>query len=97
MNLGALRSAQRSLLGYPKLAPGIQFPGPALFFYGADSPYVTPAEQAAIGQRFPLARLRAVAGAGHWVYADQPEAFLAAVWGFLRGAGQGLGSGRAGS
>ncbi len=84
MNLAALRSALRSLLDYPELASGIQFPGPALFVYGADSPYVTAAEQAAIRQHFPLARLRAVAGAGHWVYADQPQAFLAALWRFLR-------------
>jgi pimeloyl-ACP methyl ester carboxylesterase len=28
---------------------------------------------------FPLARLRPVAGAGHWVHADQPAAFLTAI------------------
>jgi hypothetical protein len=38
----------------------------------------------AIKTLFPLARLRAVPNAGHWVYAEQPDAVVSALRGFLR-------------
>jgi len=83
MNLTELRAALPSLVGYPKAARGEQYPGPALFIYGADSAYVTAKEHHAIRELFPYARLHAVAGAAHWVYADQPQLFLSALRGFL--------------
>lgn len=82
MNLDGLVRAMPELMDFPP-APGRQFPGPALFVYGGTSAYVQPEHAGPIRERFPLARLRMVPGAGHWVYAEQPEAFLLALTAFL--------------
>ncbi|PIY73626.1 MAG: alpha/beta hydrolase, partial [Rhodobacterales bacterium CG_4_10_14_0_8_um_filter_70_9] len=47
------------------------------------SDYVSPAMHGAIRARFPAARIETVEGAGHWLHAEKPEAFLAAVEAFL--------------
>ena len=82
IDLQALRSSMGAILGFPDSA-GRQYPGPAFFIYGSDSDYVSGRHLPAIRALFPLARLRSVPGAGHWLYADQPEAFLRALRGFL--------------
>lgn len=48
---------------------------PALFVRGAESSYITTEDEATIRQLFPQALIETVAGAGHWVQADQPEVF----------------------
>ena len=83
VNLASLSRSIDQLMSFPR-ADGRQYPGPALFVYGTDSDYVTGTQLGAIRMLFPLARLRAVSNAGHWVYADQPDAFVRAVKGFLR-------------
>ena len=40
---------------------------------------VTPADAAGVAERFPQARLIPIEGAGHWVHAYQPAAFIAAL------------------
>jgi esterase len=82
VDMSALAAAMDDLRGFPD--PGIaQFPGPTLFVYGTESDYLTGAHLARIQALFPLARVRPVAGAGHWVYADQPEGFLTAITSIL--------------
>lgn len=83
LNLAALARSMDAILGFPD-ATGRQFPGPALFLYGGGSDYLTGEALPRIRALFPLARLRAIPEAGHWIYADQPEAFSAAVVGFLK-------------
>ncbi|AUB79540.1 alpha/beta fold hydrolase [Candidatus Thiodictyon syntrophicum] len=83
VNLEALAQSLEDLLGFPE-SVGLQFPGPVLFLYGSRSDYVTGEGLPRIRALFPLARLRSIPNAGHWVYADQPEAFVAAVDGFLK-------------
>lgn len=63
---------------------GLPWPGPALFVRGGRSPYVTDADWPAIEALFPGAELATVAGAGHWVHAEQPEGLYAAVEAFLK-------------
>lgn len=82
MSIPVLTRFMDDILGFPDAAPR-QYPGPSLFIYGADSDYVTARQLPAIRTFFPLARLRSVPKAGHWVYADRPEAFLRALQGFL--------------
>lgn len=82
INLPVLARSMPEILGFPD-AQGRQFPGPALFLYGARSDYLGADVLSVVRALFPLARLRAVPGAGHWVYSDQPDAFLAAVRSFL--------------
>ncbi|HYN79616.1 MAG TPA: alpha/beta fold hydrolase [Lamprocystis sp. (in: g-proteobacteria)] len=83
INLAVLARCMDQILGFPPAA-GRAFPGPAQFIYGSRSDYVTGAGLPHIRELFPLSRLRTIANAGHWVYADQPEAFVAALSGFLK-------------
>lgn len=81
-NLRAIADAMPDLLDFPDPS-GRQFSGRALFIYGTASSYVDAAGLARIRALFPLARLRALANAGHWVYAEQPDAFTSALRTFL--------------
>jgi pimeloyl-ACP methyl ester carboxylesterase len=81
LNLDTLAAEMPAILGWPDL-PG-RFDGPALFLTGALSDYVRPAQHAAIRARFPAARFVAIDGAGHWLHADRPRDFVAAVEAFL--------------
>lgn len=84
INLPVIGANIDRIMDFP-IAEGRQYPAPTQFVYGTASDYVGGAQLAAIKGLFPLARLRAVPNAGHWVYADQPDAFAAAVSGFLVG------------
>lgn len=85
VNLELIADSMDAILGFPEAA-GRQFPGPALFLYGSRSDYVSGEALGTIRRLYPLARLRAIPNAGHWVYADQPEAFVAALTGFIGSA-----------
>ncbi len=62
----------------------IPFRGPALFIRGELSPYIRQDDLAEIGRLFPFSTVESIPGAGHWVHADAPEAFLRVVVRFLR-------------
>jgi pimeloyl-ACP methyl ester carboxylesterase len=81
-NLKALRSAVRTLTGWPA-GLGQPYPGPALFLHGAASDYVGEAALPAIRGLFPRAEIEAVPGAGHWVHAERPHETVAALGRFL--------------
>jgi pimeloyl-ACP methyl ester carboxylesterase len=59
------------------------FTGPVLFIRGGKSNYVRPEDEPLIREWFPSAVIQTIAGAGHWVHADQPKEFLRLVMGFL--------------
>lgn len=59
-------------------------PTPAVLFYGADSPVVTPAGAQEAAETNPSAELVKIPGTGHMVFWDEPEASLAAVRDALR-------------
>ena len=65
------------------LKPHDRFIGATLFVRGLESGYITEADWTGIMQHFPLARLESIPGAGHWVHAEQPEAFQEAILPFL--------------
>lgn len=56
---------------------------PALFVRGEKSDYVPVADNDLIRRLFPCAKFCVIAGAGHWVHADQPEAVFESVLAFL--------------
>ncbi len=60
------------------------YEGPALFIRGGKSGYVRDADWPDILELFPNARLETVAGAGHWVHAEAPDALFRLVHDFLR-------------
>jgi esterase len=67
------------------LRGGRTFDGPALFVRGDRSDYVLPEYSSEILTLFPRGKITTVQGAGHWVHADAPEAFLGTVLPFLLG------------
>lgn len=80
-NLDALAANMKPIIGYPDL--GGVFEGPVLMLHGGASDYVSPSHHEAILRRFPAAEFQALAGAGHWLHADQPRVFLDSVNAFL--------------
>jgi len=57
--------------------------GPTLVLAGERSNYIKPEHHALFRQLFPAARFAVVERAGHWVHADNPNAFLALTEPFL--------------
>jgi pimeloyl-ACP methyl ester carboxylesterase len=82
LNLPVLEREIYTLAGFPE-SDGKSFPGDVLFIYGGNSTYVLPEYFSTIRTGFPFSRLRALAGAGHWVYADQPDGFIMTLDAFL--------------
>jgi esterase len=82
-NLAVLHAHMDEILAFPAFADEVCYEGPALFVSGADSDYIRPAHQDIIEHLFPAAEMVEIIGAGHWVHADQPAAFLEAVAAFL--------------
>jgi esterase len=65
---------------------GETFPGPTLFIAGENSDYIRAEHRTVIRAQFPAARFVTLRGAGHWLHADKPSAFVAVVESFLAAA-----------
>jgi esterase len=80
INLPALKA------NYPKLIEAVcehaHFEKPCLFIRGQNSDYVLDSDIAQIKTHFTQARFITLA-AGHWLHAEQPQAFIQAVESFL--------------
>jgi pimeloyl-ACP methyl ester carboxylesterase len=83
-NLDAMEREMGSLTGWPEEWPNSRYEGPALFLHGGRSDYVPAAALARIEALFPRAELRAIPEAGHWLHAERPAEFAAAVEEWLR-------------
>ena len=83
INLAGLGDNMDTLIGYPDDLEGLGYGGPTLFLSGATSDYVQAGHHPRIRALFPAAEIDAIADAGHWVHAEQPQAFLARVRTFL--------------
>lgn len=59
------------------------FNEPSLFVKGERSNYITKEDEALIQKHFPLAQIVSIPDAGHWVHAEDKNAFSAAVMQFL--------------
>lgn len=77
LNLDVLAHEMPEILGFPEV--DARFDGDALFLSGALSDYVTPAHRTRIKALFPKARFAKIPGAGHWLHAEKPREFEAAV------------------
>lgn len=67
------------------LAPNAYFDRPSLFLRGGDSWYIEDSDLDLIESHFPQAELLTIPDAGHWLHAQQPQAFYEAVSDFLGG------------
>ena len=63
--------------------PGARFDGPALAMAGALSPYIRAEDHAAFRALFPRIRFVSIPRAGHWLHAENPQGFSAALQEFL--------------
>lgn len=61
---------------------------PALFIPGGNSSYVAETYRDTLLAQFPQARAHVIAGAGHWVHAEKPEAVLRAIRRYLNEAAE---------
>lgn len=75
-NVPVLWDKYDTIVGWEPVTP---WPYPVLFIRGAESPYIQEKHRDAMLRQFPLARAHVIAGAGHWVHAQKPQAVLRAV------------------
>lgn len=80
-NLPVLESSMERI-GKP-LGPLDHFVGAVLFVRGLASNYIRDEDWPGILGHFPAAQLESIAGAGHWVHAEKPQAFQEVVNSFL--------------
>jgi esterase len=86
LNLEAIEREFPQILDFPDLPAGTAYQGPTLFVAGARSDYIQTEHEPVIRRLFPQARITRIEGAGHWVHAERPQAFLETVAPFLSGA-----------
>lgn len=67
----------------PPFPKGAQYGGPTLILAGEQSDYIREEHRPLFRALFPAARFGTVKGAGHWIHAERPEGFLAALGAFI--------------
>ena len=77
LNLDTLAREMPKIMSFPDLDS--QFDGPALFLSGALSDYVQSDHRPEIKRLFPQAKFAKIPGAEHWLHAQKPREFEAAV------------------
>lgn len=83
IGLREIAAALPGIEAAPEFPPGARFEGPVLVLSGENSDYVRDEHRPAFRALFPAVRFGRVKGAGHWVHAEQPAGFLAALGAFL--------------
>ena len=79
INLMALGASMGTIGSFPAALEGSRYDGPVTVINGERSDYVSSADHPLFRAYFPHVRFTTVADAGHWLHADQPDAFVAAV------------------
>ncbi|MDT8329122.1 MAG: alpha/beta fold hydrolase [Roseovarius sp.] len=77
LNLDVLEKDMAHILGFPDIST--TYEGKTLFLSGALSDYVKREDRARIKALFPAAQFAKIPGAGHWLHAEKPREFEAAV------------------
>ncbi len=77
LNLDALADQMPNIMSFPNISK--TYDGPTLFLSGGESDYVTSDQRHSIKALFPNARFAKIPGAGHWLHAEKPRAFIDAV------------------
>lgn len=81
INLPVIRRYFENITGWP--ADGLSYEGPTLFIRGEESSYILPEYHETMRAQFPNGTLKSLAGAGHWVHSEKPEAVQRLVENFL--------------
>ncbi|WP_417249341.1 alpha/beta fold hydrolase [Celeribacter sp.] len=77
LNLDVLEEYMPQIVGFPEVSG--QFDGPAFFLSGGESTYVSRDHRAATKALFPAARFASIPDTGHWLHAEKPREFEAAM------------------
>ena len=77
LNLDVLEAEMPRILSFPEI--DARYDGPTLFLSGGASDYVRPDHRAHIKGLFPNSVFAKIPGAGHWLHAEKPREFIAAV------------------
>ena len=86
LNLDALAREMPEILGFPEVSGAYE--GRALFLGGGLSDYIARGHRDRIKALFPSAHFARIPGAGHWLHAEKPREFEAAVRTWLDGPDQ---------
>ena len=81
-NLKTLLASMPAITGF-SLSDDDIYTRPALFIHGANSNYVTPAGMKIIQRHYSDASYVKLQNAGHWLHAEQPQAFIEHCEAFL--------------
>ena len=81
LNLDVLEREMEKIISFPQL-PG-QYEKASLFLSGALSNYLQITHRPSIKKLFPRAKFAKIPNAGHWLHAEKPREFEAAVRTFL--------------
>ncbi len=81
LNLDVLADEMPKILGFPAVSG--EFDKPTLFLSGSESDYVKREYRPDIKALFPQAGFLKIPGAGHWLHAEKPREFEAAVRAWL--------------
>ncbi|XP_032612719.1 protein ABHD11 isoform X2 [Hylobates moloch] len=81
VNLDALTQHLDKILAFPQRQES--YLGPTLFLLGGNSQFVHPSHHPEIVRLFPRAQMQTVPNTGHWIHAERPQDFIAAIRGFL--------------
>lgn len=79
INLDVIREDMDRLMSFPEPLMAKPYRGPALFIGGGRSDYLHPSHHGRIKRAFPEAQFEVLPDAGHWLHADEPEAFSSLV------------------
>ena len=79
INLAAISSHMQDIADFPPALRDRRFDRPLTVISGETSTYVPHHDTSSFTPMFPRARVEVIAGAGHWVHADQPRAFVDAA------------------
>ena len=80
-DLDAIEQGYADILAAPRGAQ--PYEGPVLFIKGEHSEYILASANEPTRALFPRARLKVIAGAGHWLHAEKPAIFLRLAREFL--------------
>ena len=86
LNLQCIADEMDEILSFPAFAAGVSYGGPTLLVRGGASDYVEDRDLPVFAGLFPNFALVTVPDAGHWIHAERPDEFLAAVTPFLSAA-----------
>ena len=70
-----------SIIAFPDTEAMTAYPDKVLFLGGENSTYI---KAESVYSLFPKAEIKTIENAGHWLHAEQPEAFCEAVKDFLK-------------